>query len=211
MAQKFRWGVWGTVLGILVVGGGITFAVTRGSGVTYENVDSARPVKGNANSSVVLQEFSDFQCPACGTAAPFVKQVVEKFATTLRFEYKHYPLTKIHVNAFNAALASECANDQGKFWEMHDKLFSNQTALATKDLKQYAVDLGLDATKFNACLDTRAEKSIVDADVRDGNTKNVQGTPSFFLNGKLVEFSSYADLENIIRAATGGTKQGPVR
>ncbi len=211
MAQKFRWGVWGTILGILVVGGGIAIAATRGPSVSYENVDSARPVKGNANSSVVLQVFSDFQCPACATAEPFINELVTKYASSLRFEYKHYPLTKIHVNAYNASLASECANDQGKFWEMHDKLFSNQTALSTGDLKQYAVDLGLDATKFNACLDTRAEKSIVDADVREGNTKNVQGTPSFFLNGTLVQFSSYTELENIVRAATGGTKQGPVQ
>lgn len=211
MAQHFRWGLWGTILAIIVIGGGITFAVTRGPKVTYENITSPRPVEGNASSKIVLQEFSDFQCPACGSVYPIVKQLVEKYGDSIRFEYKHFPLTKIHVNAYNAALASECANDLGKFWEMHDKLFSNQTKLSSADLKQYAQDLGLDTAKFNACYDTRAKKSVVDADVKEGTAKNVQGTPSFFLNGTLLQFSSYADLEGIIRAAAGGTKQGPVK
>ncbi|MEK7570340.1 MAG: DsbA family protein [Patescibacteria group bacterium] len=211
MAQRFRWGIWGTVAAIIVVGAGITFAATRGPKVTYDNVNSPRPVDGNASSKVVLQEFSDFQCPACGSAFPFVKQLMTTYKDKLRFEYKHFPLTKIHAHAYNAALASECANDQGKFWEMHDKLFSNQTALSSGNLKQYAQDLGLDTTKFNACYDTRAEKSVVDADVKEGTSKNVQGTPTFFLNGTQVQFSSYAELESAVRAATGGTKQGPVQ
>lgn len=211
MAQHFRWGLWGSIFALVLVGGGITFAVTRGPKVTYENIDSPRPVHGTASSKVILQEFSDFQCPACGAAAPFVQQLVEKYGATVRFEYKHFPLTKIHVNAYNAALASECANDQGKFWEMHDKLFSNQTKLSSADLKQYAQELSLDTTKFNACLDTRAEKSVVDAEIKEGTAKNVQGTPTFFLNGTALQFSSYADLEGIVRAATGGTKQGPVQ
>lgn len=211
MAKGFRWGIWGTIAAIIVVGGIVTFATKNGPGVTYVNIDSARPVKGNPNSTVVLQEFSDFQCPACASAFPFVKQLLETYGSKIRFEYKHFPLTKIHVNAYSAALASECANDQGKFWEMHDKLFSNQTALSSGNLKQYAQDLGLDTAKFNACLDTRAEKAIVDADLKEGATKKVQGTPTFVLNGTAVQFSSYAELENIIRAATGGTKQGPVQ
>lgn len=211
MAQHFRWGLWGTIAGIIVVGGGIVFAVTRGPKVTYDNVNSPRPVQGNAGSSIVFAEFSDFQCPACGAAFPFVKQLVEKYGASIRFEYKHFPLTKIHVNAYNAALASECANDQGKFWEMHDTLFGNQTKLSASDLKKYAQDIGLDTTKFNACLDTRAKKSVVDADVKEGTTRKVQGTPTFFLNGTALQFSSYADLDSIVRAAVGGTKQGPVK
>jgi len=211
MAQRFRWGLWGTILGLIVVGGGIALAATRGPKVSYDNVTSPRPVDGNASSAVVLQEFSDFQCPACGAAYPVVKGLVQTYGDKLRFEYKHFPLTKIHVNAYQAALASECANDQGKFWEYHDKLFENQTKLSTADEKQYAQDLGLDTTKFNACLDTRAKKSVVDADVSEGNSKKVQGTPTFFLNGKMLQFSSYTELESAVRAATGGTKQGPVQ
>ncbi len=211
MAQHFRWGLWGTILAVILVGGGLTFVFTRGPKVAYENITSPRPVTGNTSSTVVLQEYSDFQCPACGAAQPVVKQLLEKYGASIRFEYKHFPLTKIHVNAYNAALASECANDLGKFWEMHDKLFANQTKLSSTDLKQYAQDLGLDTTKFNACYDARAKKSVVDADVKEGTAKNVQGTPTFVLNGAAVQFSSYAELESIIRAATGGTKQGPVQ
>lgn len=204
----FRWGLWGTLAGIVAIGLAGVFLASRGPKVTYDNVNSPRPVEGNASAKVVVQEYSDFQCPACGATYPFVKQLVAKYARDIRFEFKHFPLTKIHINAYNAALASECANDQQKFWPYHDKLFENQTKLGTSDLKQYASDLSLDTTKFNACLDTRAEKSIVDADVSEGTTKQVPGTPTFFVNGTQ---TATGDLEAAVKAAIGGAVQGPVQ
>jgi len=165
-------------------------------------------VEGNVNAKVVVQEFSDFQCPACGAVYPFVKQMIEQYGKEVHFEFRHFPLTKIHINAYSAALASECANDQGKFWPYHDKLFENQDKLSSSNLKQYAVDLALDTTKFNACLDTRAEKSIIDADVREADTRQVPGTPTFFVNGKQ---TATGDLEVAIKAAIGGAVQGPVQ
>jgi protein-disulfide isomerase len=206
---RFRWGLWGTIIGIVVVAGviGIVLA-SRGSKVTYQNVNSPRPVEGNANAKVVVQEYSDFQCPACGAAYPVVKALVEKYSKDIRLEFKQFPLTKIHINAYNAALASECANDQGKFWVYHNKLFENQEKLGSGSLKQYASDLGLDMTKFNACLDTQAKKSVVDADIKEGNSKQVPGTPTFFVNNLQVDAIG---LESAIKAAIGGAVQGPVK
>lgn len=205
---RFRWGLWGTIAGIVAIGIAGVLLTTRGPKVTYDNVNSPRPVEGNANAKVVVQEFSDFQCPACGAAYPFVKQLMSQYGKDVRFEFKHFPLTKIHINAYPAALASECANDQGKFWPYHDKLFENQEQLGSSNLKQYASDLALDMTKFNACLDTRAKKSVVDADLQEGNSRQVPGTPTFFVNGQQ---TAAGDLEKTMKAAIGGAVQGPVK
>lgn len=203
----FRWGLWGSLVGLLAVGGAVV-AFTRGPSVTYDNPTSPRPVKGKSGAAVVVQEFSDFQCPACAATAPFLNDLVERYASDIELAFKHFPLTQIHANAYNAALASECANDQGKFWEYHDVLFANQSALGVSDLKQYAADLGMQAETFAACLDTRAEKSIVDADVAEANQKQVPGTPTFFVNGTMTDTSG---LETAIKSALGGAVQGPVR
>jgi protein-disulfide isomerase len=204
----FRWGLWGTIVGIIAIGIAGVALTQRSPKVTYQNVNSPRPVDGNPSAKVVVQEYSDFQCPACGAAYPFVKDLVAKYSKDIRFEFKQFPLTKIHINAYNAALATECANDLGKFWPYHDKLFENQTKLSSGDLKQYAVDLGLDSAKFNACLDTQAKKSVVDADIAEGNAKQVPGTPTFFVNGQQ---TAGGDLETAIKSAIGGAVQGPVK
>ncbi len=206
--QTFRWGLWGTIAGIIIIGVAGVLLSTRGPKVTYDNVNSPRPVDGNPSAKVVVQEYSDFQCPACGAVYQFVKDLVQQYAQDIRFEFKQYPLTKIHIYAYSAALASECANDQGKFWPYHDKLFENQDKLRSSDLKQYAADLGLDTTKFNACLDTQAKKSVVDADIQAGNALSVPGTPTFFVNGRQV---ATGDLETAIKSAIGGAVQGPVQ
>jgi len=186
----------------------VAFAILVVAGLIYlsrrtvaydEPTDTPRPIMGNADSAIVLQEFSDFQCPACGAAFPVVKDVMEKFGDRVRFEYKHFPLIQIHANAFNAAMASECANDQDKFWAMHDKLFENQTALSKADLKSYAQTLGLDAGRFNACLDSRAKADEVNADMKEGRDTNVNSTPTFFLNG--TELEGVTALESALQTA----------
>ena len=92
----------------------------------------------------------------------------------------------IHNRAEPAALAADCANEQGKFWEYHDKLFANQKGLEDTNLKQYAVDLGLDATKFNQCLDSAKYKADVQNDAKEGQEVGVTGTPAFFINGRFL-------------------------
>jgi protein-disulfide isomerase len=141
------------------------------------------PARGPANAPIELVEFSDFQCPYCLRADPTVRQVLATYGDRIRFVYRHYPLPN-HPNARPAAEAAACAGDQGKFWAYHDRLFTNQTRLTDADLKQHAVEIGIDTAKFNACLDGHATKARVDADMRAGEEAGVNGTPAFFINGR---------------------------
>ncbi len=130
-----------------------------------------------------MVEFSDFQCPYCFAAHSTVKQVLAAYGDRIRFVYRNYPLAN-HPDARPAAEAAQCANEQDKFWQYHDRLFTDQTKLGDAGLKKSAADLGLDAEKFNACLDARKYKAAVDADIRDGDEAGVSGTPAFFINGR---------------------------
>src|SRR5688500_52531 len=112
------------------------------------------PSIGSASAPVTLVEFSDFQCPFCQRVAPTLKQVQKTYGDKVRIVWKDFPLTQIHPEAFKAGEAAHCAGEQGKFWEYHDRLFANQQALQPDSLKKYAADAGLDAAKFNACVDT---------------------------------------------------------
>jgi protein-disulfide isomerase len=146
---------------------------------------SASPVRGPADAPVEIVEFSDFQCPFCQRVGPAVTQVLNTYGDRIRLVYRQYPLPN-HANARPAAEAGMCANDQGKFWPYHDRLFANQQRLGASDLKQYAVDLGLDAARFNACLDSHKYVPLIDADISAGNESGVNGTPAFFINGRLL-------------------------
>ena len=99
--------------------------------------------------------------------------------------YREYPLPN-HSNARPASEAAQCANEQGKFWPYHDRLFANQQRLGPSDLKQHAADLGLDTARFDACVDSHKYKAAVDADISDANDAGVNGTPAFFINGRMV-------------------------
>jgi protein-disulfide isomerase len=143
------------------------------------------PARGPANAPIEIIEFSDFQCPFCLRADPTVRQVLSTYGDRIHFVYRHYPLPN-HPNARPAAEAAVCAADQDKFWAYHDQLFANQNRLGTADLKQHAADLGLDTAKFNACVDGQQSKARVDADLRTGQEAGVDGTPAFFVNGRLL-------------------------
>lgn len=143
-------------------------------------------IKGDKNAKVTLVEYSDFQCPYCSRVNPTIEQVMNDYGNKVRLVYRHFPLTSIHENAQKAAEASECASEQGKFWEMHDKMFANQTALTVDNLKQYAKDLKLNTTKFNTCLDTGKYAQTVTASETQGSQYGVNGTPAVFVNGTLV-------------------------
>lgn len=151
------------------------------------------PVKGNENAPVTIVEFSDFECPFCGRFySETLDQIVKEYIDTgkAKLYYRHYPLS-FHPNATPLALASECANDQGKFWEMHDKIFdatvAGTSSTATTDtMKQWAVDLGLNASTFNNCLDNKTHQSKIDEDFAAGSEVGVSGTPTFYINGKQI-------------------------
>jgi len=132
---------------------------------------------------VIVEEFSDFQCPYCKAASSTIKQIEETYGDKVAILYKHFPLPS-HKFAFKAAEASECARDQSKFMEYHYKLFENQDSLGVDSLKNYALDLNLNAQQFNECLDSGLKKSIIERDILEGQKKKVTGTPTFFVDGQ---------------------------
>ena len=148
--------------------------------VAVEAADSPR--KGAADAPIEIIEFSDFGCPFCSMAADNVMKVKEKYGDKVSVVYRHFPLP-MHPEAIPAALASECARDEGKFWEYHDKLFADQKKWTAEDLKGYAKELQLDEAKFATCLDTSAKQARLDKDMEDGTAVGMTGTPGFFING----------------------------
>lgn len=145
--------------------------------------NTGAPTTGHKNAAVTLVEFSDFQCPYCKGVAPTLKQVEEKFGDKVDVVYRQFPLVSIHQFAAKAAEASLCANEQGKFWALHDAMFDDQTKLAVSDLKQTARRLGMDGKKFDACLDTGRYAEQVQNDQKEGQRYGVNGTPALFVNG----------------------------
>ena len=143
------------------------------------------PSRGPDNAAVTIVEFSDFQCPFCGRVYPTVEKLMKDYDGKVRLVFRHFPLS-FHANAEKAAEAAACAQDQGKFWQMHDKMFSNQQKLAVDDLKSFAKDLGLDQGKFDKCLDSGEKAALVSADEKDGEQAGVSGTPAFFINGVFI-------------------------
>jgi protein-disulfide isomerase len=146
------------------------------------DVEAKGPSRGPTNAPVTIVEFSDFQCPYCGREYPVIEKLMKEYDGKVRLVFRHYPLD-FHPFAQKAAEAGACAQDQGKFWELHDKMFSNQGKLAVADLKGYAKSLGMDATKFDKCLDSGEKKALVDDDLKAGSAAGVNGTPAFFING----------------------------
>jgi len=141
------------------------------------------PQKGLDDAKVTIIEFSDFECPFCGRAQATIQQIEEAYGDDVRFIFRDFPLS-LHQNAQPAAEAAQCANDQNKYWEYHDVLFSNQQKLDANSLLDYAEDLGLDMDEFEKCVTDRTHRSEVIADTEDGKTVGVRGTPAFFINGR---------------------------
>jgi protein-disulfide isomerase len=160
--------------------------------------DERGQVSGPADAQITIVEFADFQCPYCADAARSVNDLLAKYPGKIRFAYRHFPLTG-HSNAFRAAEAGECAGEQGKFWEMHDILFANQTVLNEEKLFSYAAEIGLDQTKFADCMESRRTRAAIEQDLADGQKYGVIGTPTFFLNNTM--FMSMPDLETAVQKA----------
>jgi len=185
-------------LGLLVFGGPITGFYLLGS--PFDDAptgNDGRPFKGTSDAKIVVIEYSDFQCPACGAAYEPTKKVINEFQDQIRFEYRHFPLN-YHTFAFKAAVAAEAAGDQGKFWEYHDKLYENQDKLLRDDLIRYAEELDLDIEKFTATLDGTEKNSLIEADLAEGQKTGVDATPTFYVNGKKLD--NWGQLKEAIQA-----------
>lgn len=155
------------------------------------------PVRGPADAPITIVEYSDFQCPFCSRVTPTLDALQKKYAGKIRIVFKDFPLPN-HLEAPKAAEAAHCAGEQGKYWEMHDRLFANQQALKVADLKTSAGAIGLDAAKFSACLDSGKFAESVQADLAEGQKLGVQSTPTLYVNGRLVSGAQPLDVFDAI-------------
>jgi protein-disulfide isomerase len=147
-------------------------------------VSDADHVQGNPNSAVVLVEYGDYQCPYCGHAYSIVKQVQQHFGDQLAFVFRNFPLTEIHPNAEAAAETAEFAASKGVFWEMHDAIYENQDSLSVETLMQLAQQLSLPRQSLEDAWINRAYRERVREDFSGGVRSGVNGTPTFFINGR---------------------------
>ncbi len=158
------------------------------------------PARGNPTAPVTVVEFSDFQCPFCERARPTVARVREVYGDKVRWVFRHFPLG-FHENAQKAGEAAACAGDQGRFWEMHDRLWATNSKLAVSDLKADAAALGLDTSAFDRCLDSGRHADVVQRDQEAGASYGVSGTPAFFVNGRpLVGAQPFEEFQRVIDA-----------
>ena len=198
---------------ILAIGGLIFLKIKSTDNSLFQNqpilkineISSFDWVKGNKESKIILVEYSDFQCPACGIYYPIVNKLAEEFGDKIAIIYRHFPLKSIHRNAEAAALAAEAAGRQGKFWEMHNTLFDNQKEWSDKDnpieyFIKYAGQIGLNINvdKFKADLSLQELKNKVKNDLAGAEENNLNSTPTFFLNGKKIQPRSYEEFKQII-------------
>lgn len=201
--MKNPWVIVG-ILTVVLFGGAIWYS-SIASKESNEGVVVTDHIKGNPEAAVTLLEYSDFQCPACASFQPVVKQLIDTYGDKIRFEYKHYPLP-MHTFAQQAALAAEAAGQQGKFFEMHDKLFENQQTWAVSQTPQsfflkYAQELGLDEEKFRAHMKSSILRDHVRSNLKEASELGLTSTPTFFLNGQKMEMETMEDFITQITVA----------
>ncbi len=179
-------------------GGGGAAMVPEVDGKVYTVEVGGAPARGPRDAAITVALFSDFQCPFCSRVEPTLTALEKEYPGKVRVVWKNFPLP-FHESARSAALAAHAAGEQGKFWEMHDKLIQNQQALAAENLEKYAQELGLDLARWKGAMGSAATAQLVDADMKQGQNLGINGTPSMFINGrKVVGARPLADLKTII-------------
>lgn len=186
----------------VIVGAGLLlFTKPQASFSRDELIPAGTATRGSQNAKTSLVEFSDFQCPACGSFKPIVDGILAKYQDTLYFGYRHFPLINLHQYAFNASLAAYAAGQQGKFWEMYEYLFANQERLSNEIIREGAQKIGLDMAKYEVAVKAEESKNAIQKDLDAGAKFGVDSTPTFFLNGKKLELFSKGDLEKSVQQA----------
>jgi protein-disulfide isomerase/Skp family chaperone for outer membrane proteins len=162
-------------------------------------VTQGHPSKGPASAPVTIAEFSDFECPYCSGLIPTLKKLEDNYKDKIRIVYRQFPLNNIHPSAQKAAEASLCANEQGKFWQLHDAMFADQKGLSVDALKSKAAALSMNAPAFAACLDSGKHAGAVRDSIVEGSKAGVDGTPALFINGRFLGGNQpYEEIEKII-------------
>jgi protein-disulfide isomerase len=146
-------------------------------------------LEGSPHARVTVVEYGDFECPSCKVAATTPKLLLERFPNKVRFIFRHFPVQEAHPHALLAAEAAEAAGAQGKFWAMHDVLFQNQAHLKDKDLHRYALELGLDMTRYTAEMNDHIYLQKVREQAEGGRRSHIRATPTFFVDGVVQDIS----------------------
>lgn len=200
---------WKTFLlvAILLVAGSVVYS-NYATNQANEGIEITAHIKGNPEATVTLTEYSDFQCPACAQFYPVVDSLVEDYGDSIQLEYRNFPLISIHPYAVPAAKAAEAAAQQGKFWEMHNKLFDNQSDWSSsagprKYFEQYAEEIGIDVDQFKKQYKAAVIEDHIKSQYEEARELDLRGTPSFLLNGEKMEFDTFEDFVGQIEAAIG--------
>ncbi len=199
MDKRFL-GVMGIVIALFI---GLMIFGNGGSDDAGSTGTPSNHARGKLDSKVEVVAYKDFECPPCGQFHPLEEQVYEKYQDKVRFVFKHFPIDTSHPNARAAHRAAEAAGLQGKFFEMADLLFTNQsqwssqvTASPQPVFESFATQLALDITKYKADVELESTNSTINADRSEGNDKGVTGTPTFFINGQKVDNGDLSTLES---------------
>ncbi len=193
------------LLALFMIGGSVWYSSYVTTKADEEVTANIFHIKGNPEAKVVLVEYSDFQCPACATFQTALNDIFDEFGNSIKMEFKHFPLP-IHSLAFNAARAAEAAGQQGKFFEFHDALFTNQATWSKSvnpmlNFMQYAKEIGLDTDQFKRQYGSSLLKNRVQEDQLKGRELGLTGTPTFFLNGEQMKFETFEEFYSQIAYA----------
>jgi protein-disulfide isomerase len=186
---------------------GLIFINKQDAGAPTTEGQVTNHTYGQGSSGLVVLEYGDFECDGCYRYYPLFKQLKEKYKDQVTFQFRHFPIVSAHPNAMAAHRAAESASKQGKFWEMHDLLYERQklwtgSNAAAKEFENYATELGLDIEKFKADASSTSAGADIQADFKTGEAAGVQGTPTFFIDGKKIETpNSIEAFEQLIEEA----------
>ncbi|HVS58707.1 MAG TPA: thioredoxin domain-containing protein [Candidatus Saccharimonadales bacterium] len=196
MSKQF----WAVIVAIAVILGGVFWFTgnnNKSNGGSSSNVSATKHIEGNGSTGVTLVEYGDYECPFCAEWYPVVKQVQSDYSSQIYYQFRNFPLQSIHKNAFAASRAAEAAGLEGKFWEMHDQLYVNNDYqgqsgwVSSNDpltyFDQFAKNIGLNVTKFNTDYSSDKVNALVNADLTEGNKLGINSTPTFYLDGKLIQ------------------------
>lgn len=187
------------------------FAFGGNKSSTKSSTSSVKPtehIRGTSSTGVTVVEYGDFQCPYCEEYAPVVSQVQQEFNDKVSFQFRNFPLVNVHANAFAAARSAEAAGLQNKYWEMHEALYNYSNWIVwtkasdpTPYFNQYAEQIGANVAQFKTDFVSSKVNDLINADTDAGNKLGIQGTPTFFINGKQVTIAAkVADFEKVLNA-----------
>ncbi len=224
MPRKTEMWIIGVFVAVVVIGtiaaavlsGGNTTASTQFVATTVPALTAVDWTRGAAVSSVSVIEYGDFQCPACGAYEPIVEQLTKDYGSKVTFAFRNYPLYQVHQDAMISAQAAEAAGLQGKYWEMHDLLYTKQAewsveptaTVVAKYFDGYAKTIGLNVAKFDTDISASTVKAKIQKDLASGNDAKVDHTPTFFVNlAQIPNPQSYADFKTVIDSALTASAQ----